>query len=196
MDFLLPLAAYAFVASITPGPNNLMLAASGVAFGLRRTLPHMFGVPAGFGLLLVLCAAGVGALIMKMPAAGLALKLFGTAYLVYLTWKMRHAFNAERAKKRARPLRFYEAFAFQFANPKAWIMALTAASVFLPSEDRHWTQIAAFAAVFVGVGLPCIWTWATFGAAARRLLGDERWRRAFAALVLVLMAYTVVAIWL
>jgi threonine/homoserine/homoserine lactone efflux protein len=196
MDFLLPLAAYAFVSSITPGPNNLMLAASGVAFGLKRTLPHMFGVPAGFGLLLIVCAVGVGALFMKLPAASLALKVFGSVYLIYLTWTMRHAFGGEGDGRRARPLSFLEAFLFQFANPKGWIMGLTAASVFLPSQDREWTQIAAFTAVFIGVGIPCIWTWASFGAAARRLLANERWQRAFAVLIVALMAYTVIAIWI
>src|SRR5262245_64851300 len=84
MELLLPLLSFAFVSSITPGPNNLMLSASGVVFGFNRTLPHLLGVAAGFTLLLVVCASGIGALLVGLPAAALALKLFGTAYLLYL----------------------------------------------------------------------------------------------------------------
>ena len=126
MESIFPLMSFAFVSSITPGPNNLMLASSGVAFGMRRSLPHVFGIPVGFAALLVVTGLGVGAVVANVPAAALGLKLFGTLYLAYLTWIMRHAFDIDHAQSAARPLRFIEAALFQFANPKAWIMALTA----------------------------------------------------------------------
>lgn len=196
MDTLLPLATYAFASSITPGPNNLMLAASGVAFGVRRTVPHMLGIPAGFGTLLLLCSLGVGALITGLPAAALALKVLGTAYLAYLTWTMRHAFSAGAGNGRARPLSFLEAFLFQFANPKAWLMALTAASVFLPADGPSLGTLAIFIGVFVVINIPCIATWLTVGSSASRLILIDQWRRAFSVAIVMLMAYTVIAIWI
>ena len=86
---LIPLASYAFISSITPGPNNIMLTASGITFGMRRSIPHILGIPFGFGVQLALCAYGLGALLIQVPAANIALKVFGTAYLVYLAWTLR-----------------------------------------------------------------------------------------------------------
>src|SRR5690606_929865 len=104
MESLLPLAGFAFVSSITPGPNNVMLSASGVAFGMRRTLPHMFGVALGFLLLLIVCGGGVGALVIRFPALGLALKSVGTLYLLYLAWAMRNALVPQANLASGRPL--------------------------------------------------------------------------------------------
>jgi threonine/homoserine/homoserine lactone efflux protein len=195
VESLLPLASFAFVASITPGPNNVMLAASGIAFGVRRTLPHMLGILVGFSILLWVCGLGVGALIVGLPGAALTLKVLGTAYLLYLTWALRRAFDTGAARRRARPLSFVEAFLFQFANPKAWLMGVTAASLFLPGQQTGWAALAAFWAVFLVVGIPCISAWATVGSALRRRVEQNAWRKGLGAALLVLMAYTVVAIW-
>src|SRR5690606_24037030 len=121
METLLPLASFAFASSITPGPNNLMLSASGIAFGWRRTLPHLVGVFLGFLALLVVCGSGVGALVGALPGAALALKAIGSIYLLYLAWSMRTALGADPAARPARPLTLTEAVLFQFVNPKAWI---------------------------------------------------------------------------
>jgi threonine/homoserine/homoserine lactone efflux protein len=196
MDWVWPLAVYAFAASITPGPNNLMLAASGVAFGVRRTVPHMLGIPAGFASLLLLCALGVGALVLELPTASLALKIAGSAYLVYLTWTMRRAFDVDDGHSRARPLRFYEAFLFQFANPKGWLIALTAASVFLPPDGPTVQAIMVFCSVFVVINVPCIATWVTVGSTARHFVRNARWRRVLGGTIVLLMTYTIVAIWI
>ena len=100
MESLLPVATFAFVASITPGPNNAMLSASGVAFGLRRTLPHVLGVSVGFTALLVLCASGIGALVIEFPTVALGLKVVGSIYLLYLAWVMRNALDPSAAGAR------------------------------------------------------------------------------------------------
>jgi threonine/homoserine/homoserine lactone efflux protein len=196
MEPLLPLISFAFVASITPGPNNVMLSASGVMFGLQRTLPHLFGVFAGFALLLVVCATGVGALVVEYPAAALGLKTAGTAYLLYLAWTLRNAFAPAAAGATARPLRFAEAVAFQFVNPKAWVMGVTAASVFVPEVEPRWLAIGVMCAVFSLINLPCIGTWALLGAALKRRLAQERWRRGFTAVIVALTIYSVVAMWI
>lgn len=195
MELLLPLASFAFVSSITPGPNNVMLSASGVAFGLQKTLPHLFGVSAGFTLLLVVCGGGVGALIATAPELGLALKVFGTGYLLYLAWLMRNAFAPQMKGAAARPLTFAEAAAFQFVNPKAWIMGVTAVSVFVPDLEPRWFAIAAVCAVFSLVNLPCICTWAVLGATLKTWLTSERWRGRLSGALVILTIYSVVAMW-
>ena len=196
MESLLPLVSFAFVSSITPGPNNLMLSASGIAFGWRRTVPHLLGVPVGFGALVVLCSYGVGALIERNPAAGLVLQIAGSAYLLHLTWAMRDALAPSAGETRARPMRFAEAVLFQFANPKGWIMALTTASVFVPAFGGDAAALWVVAGLVVLVNVPCIASWVLLGLSARRYLGDPRWRRGSSLVLVMLMLYTVAAIWI
>jgi threonine/homoserine/homoserine lactone efflux protein len=196
METLLPLLSYAFVASITPGPNNLMLSASGIAFGWRRTVPHLLGVTVGFGALVVLCGYGVGALIERNPTAGLALQIAGSAYLLYLAWAMRNALAPSAAETRARPMRFAEAVLFQFANPKGWVIALTTASVFVPAFGGDTSALWVVAGLVALVNLPCIASWVMLGVSARRYLANPYWRRASSVVLVALMLYTVVAIWI
>lgn len=196
MDMLLPLAVFAFVSSITPGPNNAMLSASGIAFGFRRTIPHVFGVWVGFVTLLAVCGSGMGALLERFPALVTALRIAGSAYLLYLAWRMRKAFEPGEATRVGRPLRFHEAAAFQFINPKAWVMAITAVSVFGQVMEPFWLALAAICIVFSIVNLPCICSWAALGASIRPWLTSARRRSALGAVVAVLMVYSVVIMWL
>jgi threonine/homoserine/homoserine lactone efflux protein len=195
MELLLPLVSFAFVSSITPGPNNLMLSASGVVFGFHRTLPHLLGVAVGFTLLLVVCASGVGALLLGLPAAALVLKVCGTVYLLYLAWTYRNALTPQARSASARPLKFMEAVAFQFVNPKAWIMGLTAAAVFVPDLEPRYFAIVIMVAAFSIVNLPCIATWAALGATFKRWLTHDRWRRVFSYAIALLTVYAVGAMW-
>jgi threonine/homoserine/homoserine lactone efflux protein len=199
MELLLPLAplmTFAFVSSITPGPNNIMLASSGIWFGFRRSIPHMLGITVGFGVLLAICAAGVGTLVMAVPAMQTVLKVAGSAYLLYLAWQMR-AMNFDReAEQTHHPLGFMGAAVFQFANPKAWIMAITGSSAFLPQVAPVSLAIAVFCLVFCAVNLPCISVWAGAGALLRRFLADRFWQKVFCVTMIVLTAYSALAIWL
>ncbi|WP_377705149.1 LysE family translocator [Pseudoduganella sp. UC29_71] len=198
MELLLPLAplmTFAFVSSITPGPDNIMLASSGIWFGFRRSIPHMLGITVGFGVLLAICAAGVGTLVMAVPAMQTVLKVAGSAYLLYLAWQMR-AMNFDReAEQTHHPLGFMGAAVFQFANPKAWIMAITGSSAFLPQVAPVSLAIAVFCLVFCAVNLPCISVWAGAGALLRRFLADRFWQKVFC-VTIVLTAYSALAIWL
>lgn len=196
METLLPLASFAFASSITPGPNNMMLSASGIAFGLRRTMPHLIGVWVGFTLLLAVCASGVGTALAAFPAAALGLKLFGTAYLVYLTWSMRNVLAPQAADSSVRPLTLGEAVLFQFVNPKAWVMALTAASVFVPDIEPRWLASALLCIAFALVTLPCLCAWTMLGVSLRRCLAMARWRDYFRLMIGVLMLYAIVAMWI
>ena len=196
---LLPGATYAFVSSITPGPNNMLLTASGITFGFRRTLPHMLGIPFGFAVLLTLCAVGVGALIVSVPAAETGLKVFGTAYMLWLAWQMRQ--NAigkteEGADSDGQPMTFWQAAMFQFANPKAWVFALTGASVYIPEHPSIVLAIGVLVALFSAIILPSAAVWAGMGSAIKTYLQNPRLERIFSTLIVLLTIYAAVAIWL
>lgn len=174
----LPFATFAVVMSITPGPNNLLLTASGATFGFRRTLPHMAGICLGCFLQLIAVCAGLGALFSLWPAAQTVLKWAGAAYLLYLGWRMLGS-TVGNADGKARPFTSFEAALFQFLNPKAWIMTLTAASVFMP---RQLTVLAANAYMVGMMGLimvPCIVIWVLFGTSLRAWLARPGARRTF-----------------
>ena len=195
MESLLPLSLFAFVSSITPGPNNILLTSSGIRFGFVRSIPHMLGVVFGFGVMLALCAAGIGSLIIAMPALHIVLKTIGSTYLVYLAWQLRSMAFGHSEDDSARPMSFIGAALFQFANPKAWVMAVTGASAFLPPMQPVWLAIVVFCLIFTVVNLPCLSIWAGAGAILRRYLTQAKWQRLFCAVMIILTLYSAVAIW-
>ena len=196
MESLLPLATFAFVSSITPGPNNIMLTSSGILFGFARTIPHMLGITFGFGVMLILCAAGIGSLILAVPAIHVVLKLVGSAYLLYLAWQLRSMAFRQDDKSSAKPMSFLGAALFQFANPKAWVMAVTGASAFLPLLQPVWFAIALFCLVFCAINLPCVGVWAGTGAVLRRYLAQPLWQDLCCGAMVLLTVYSAIAIWL
>lgn len=198
MDAWLPLLSFAFVSSITPGPNNLMLTSSGIGFGFLRSVPHMLGITFGFGVLLALCAFGIGELVMAVPGMGWLLKAAGSGYLLWLAWQVRDLRVGGALAARARPMGFWAAAAFQFANPKAWVMGITAASSFMPILHNSSAALAIllYCLLFSAVNLPCVSVWAGAGAALRRYLERPSWRRGFSWVMVVLTVYSALAIWL
>lgn len=177
-DLLAALTLYAFVASITPGPNNLMLLASGVNFGFRRTLPHMLGIGGGFTVMTAMVGFGLAGVFTAWPPARAALTVASVAYLLWLAWRIaRAAPPAPGADASGRPLSVLQAAAFQWVNPKAWSMTLTAATLYAPAAD--WPSVLTVAAVFGAVNLPCVSLWAAAGSALGGWLADPRRLRAF-----------------
>jgi threonine/homoserine/homoserine lactone efflux protein len=196
MKSLLPLAMFAFVMSITPGPNNIMLTTSGLLFGFLRSIPHILGVVAGCGLMFALCAAGIGSMVAAVPAIHIALKAIGSAYLLYLAWRLRKISFSPDDDRHARPMSFIGAAAFQYVNPKAWVMSISGAAAFLPDVQPFAFAVALFCLVYCGIGLPCISVWAGTGAALRRCLAQPKWRRLFSAVMVLLTVYSAAAIWM
>ncbi len=184
-DQLLALTAFAFVTSITPGPNNLMLMTSGANFGVRRTVPHMLGVGLGFVFMAVLVGAGLSQVFVAVPQLYTALKVLSVVYLLYLAWKIATAPPPGEAAQAGRPMTFLAAAAFQWVNPKAWAMALTAVSVYAPSQTL--AGIVAVAVVFGIVNLPSVSAWAMLGQEMRRVLTNPGRMRAFNILMAVLL---------
>lgn len=181
MTELLPLVTYSFVMSSTPGPNNLMLTASGANFGYRRSLPHILGIAAGHGPQIFFSCLGLGAVFQAWPVLHQALRVVGAAYLVWLAWRL--AGSSVGHRDMDRPFGFWAALAFQAVNPKGWVKAITVATVFMPSGLGLWPAAALVTAISIAINLPCVSMWALFGVAIRRALTDARQRRAFNAIM-------------
>ncbi|MCR9126402.1 MAG: LysE family translocator [Rhodobacteraceae bacterium] len=190
-DLFLALAAFAFVSSITPGPNNLMLMASGANFGFRRTVPHMLGVAIGFVVMVLLVGSGLAQVFDAYPVSRLILTVVGAVYMLWLAWRIATAAPASSTAQgtEGRPLTFLQAAAFQWVNPKAWAMALTAITVHAP--DHSIGGILLVGAIFGAINLPAVGSWCLLGERMAQFLTEPRHLIAFnramaAALVLSL----------
>ncbi|MDW5378463.1 LysE family translocator [Halomonas sp. HP20-15] len=173
-----PAALYMISMTLTPGPNNLMLTASGANYGYWRTLPHILGILAGCLVLFSAIALGLGLLFERFPLFQTLLKVVGSAYLLYLAWKIASAPPPDlHLRGEGRPLTFWQAAAFQFANPKAWVMGLALMAGFLPEQGSTWIDALLLAGFAELVALPCISLWAGFGMAVGHYLKSARaWR--------------------
>jgi threonine/homoserine/homoserine lactone efflux protein len=188
-----PLALFALVSSITPGPNNAMLAASGLSFGLRRTVPHLLGVSLGFTFMLVVVGLGLGAVFAREPVLYQALKYAGAAYLLFLAWKIALSGPMKEGGTRGRPISFLQAVLFQWVNPKAWVMAVGIIATYTPRQDFFGNLLIA-AVVCCLVNLPSVGLWALFGSTLRHWLHRPAIVRGFnvtMALLLVASLYPV-----
>jgi threonine/homoserine/homoserine lactone efflux protein len=189
---LLPLSTYSLVMSVTPGPNNLLLTASGANFGYRRTLPHIFGVGVGHAVQVALTCLGLGVLFQAFPLLHTVLKVAGTVYLLYLAWKLVGSSIGSAAA--VRPLSFWNAAAFQFVNPKAWVKAVTVATVFMPVGIEPWLGSLIVALIVLLINFPSVSLWALFGVAIKRYLTNERRRLGFNITMATLLVATAVVI--
>lgn len=196
MVFLAPLALFAFTASATPGPNVLMLAASGVNFGFKRTIPHMMGIVIGFPVMIILVGLGLGEMFERVPLLHQILKVIGVAYLLWLAWKIANAASVSGDKTTARPFTFLQAAGFQWVNPKAWIMAVSAIATFATLDSAFAGQVMMIAAVFGLVGIPSVIIWAGFGTGIRHYFKSERHLRLFnRTMALLLVASLIPSFW-
>lgn len=176
-DMLFALVGFAFVTSVTPGPNNLMLMASGANFGFLRSVPHMLGIGIGFMAMAFLVGLGLAGVIFAVPAAELVLKVVSCLYMLWLAAKIARSASPSAGAAKGRPMTFWQAAAFQWVNPKAWAMALSATAIYAP--DRSLWALALVALVFGAVNLPSVSVWTLVGQGLRRWLGDPARLRAF-----------------
>lgn len=168
------LVLFAFVSSITPGPNNIMLMASGVNFGLARTVPHMLGVSLGHGAMTLILGLGLVQVFNALPWLRTVLTVISVGYLLWLAWKVANAAPPADAREGAKPLTFLQAAGFQWVNPKAIYMSIHAQTTFTP-DDATWTGAVIVAVVFALINLPSVATWVLGGTQVRRWL-DGRGR--------------------
>ncbi|CAG2152828.1 LysE family translocator [Cupriavidus numazuensis] len=173
----LAFSAFALVSSITPGPNNTMVLASGVNFGFTRTIPHLLGISSGFSLMVALVGRGLGSMFSHWPWTWQVLRIAAGAYLVWLAWKLATS-GGVQDRQVARPMGFLQAAAFQWVNPKAWVMAVGACSTYV-LHGNVWLNVALMAGIFAVINLPSVAMWAVFGSALRRWLSQPRVLRVF-----------------
>jgi threonine/homoserine/homoserine lactone efflux protein len=177
MEALISLIGFVLVSTITPGPNNFLLAASGVRFGVRRTIPHVIGVHCGIYILVALCGLGLGQVLVAVPGAILGLKVLGSAYLVYLAWKIiGFRLTDEHLQEVRQPMGVLQAGLFQFSNPKAWMMATTGINIALAFAPSMPTAVISLCLGFATLGAVCNFAWIWLGASMSRFLADPIWR--------------------
>ena len=186
-ELLLAFILFAFVTSVTPGPNNMLLLASGINFGLRRSLPHLLGISLGMLVMVSAIGFGLGQLLKIYPPLYNLLRYGGAAYLLYLSWKIASA-GAPQANGQlsGKPMSFLQAAAFQWVNPKAWIMAIAAISTYVPAQPLA-SQILLIAGLFAVVNYPTCSLWVAAGSLLRRALQKPLWLRRFNYLMAALL---------
>ncbi|WP_299573160.1 LysE family translocator [uncultured Shewanella sp.] len=189
MELIITIALFAFSAGITPGPNNIMLMTSGVNFGVKRSIPHLLGIIVGFPSMVLAIGLGLSAVFQAYPVAHQMIKVAGIIYLLYLSWLIANSSSNLEGKKTSKPFNFLQAAAFQWVNPKGWIMAVGAIATFTSIDQSLAPQIITIAVVFFFVALPCALIWLSFGVGLKKLLKNQRQQRIFnisMALLLVL----------
>lgn len=188
LEIFLALISFMFVTSMTPGPNNIMLMASGVNFGFRRTLPHMVGVALGFLFLLICVAIGLGKLLESAPYLFTTLKFAGGSYLVYLAYRIATSGPIKNTEGGGKPLGVLGAAAFQWVNPKAWVATVTAVATYTDVE-RYIDTLLIVIAVAFAVSVLSTSTWTAFGTVLRDILSNPKTLRRFnIAMALLLVA--------
>ncbi len=184
---LLLLIQFAFASSITPGPNNLMLMASGANYGMRRTIPHMLGVSLGHAFMVLMIGLVLLRAFAAFPILNTLLTIGATLYMTWLAWKIATAVPPEARAVEGRPFTFLQAAAFQWVNPKAWVMGITAITAFAPQDWSVFAGSLLVAGVFLCTNLPSITVWAALGVQVRRFLGTAQRLRIFNVTMAVLL---------
>tara|TARA_B100001758_G_scaffold219747_1_gene208025 strand:- start:40 stop:639 length:600 start_codon:yes stop_codon:yes gene_type:complete len=188
-SLLSALVTYYFIMFITPGPNNAMLTASAMKFGFIRTFPHLVGIPSGHIIQIGLVSLGLGNLFLKFPELQFYMKILCFFYLLYLSWTIIGSFSLMK-KESGRPLKLYEAAAFQFVNPKAWTIAITVVSAFFPAEENFLVATTFLTITAALVCFPSICVWAIFGNSLRIFIKDNKTKKIIEYILAILLVLT------
>ncbi len=196
MEFVLPLLGFVFVSTITPGPNNLLLAASGIQFGFRATMPHMLGIHCGIYALTILCGLGLGQVIIAFEGALVVLKIVASGYLLYLAVKISGIrFDEEDRERDIKPMSVVQAGIFQFVNPKAWMMALTGLNISLQGGIPMPGAVLSLCVGFATLGFACNCLWVVTGASLRQAMLVPAYRRLINGSLVAVTLATVLMLW-
>ncbi len=195
-ELILGISAYNFVMYVTPGPNNSILTASGIKFGFFRSIPNILGIPTGHGLQLALVCLGLGSLFTAFPVLLDILRYVGGVYILYLAYKMFGSLNINSKEEKSRPLKYYEAILFQFVNPKAWVICITAVSLFYPEKEN--LIIGTFFMVIMStiINIPSISIWAFGGSVIRHYLSNNNLKKIIEWFLALLLLSTAISVFL
>lgn len=186
LSHIIPIIFFTVSMSITPGPNNIMLTASGANFGFRRTIPHLLGIWSGFVVIMIISAVGLKEVFEYVPAARTVLKIIGFSYMLFLAWKILNSGSDRDGDRAARPITFLQGALFQIINPKVIMMSLTIMSAYTLSGDRFLISAVIAVVLFVITGFPCTSLWALFGTVIGKQLRTERKRKQFNTVLAIL----------
>ena len=175
---MISLSVFSAIAAFTPGPNNLMLAASGANYGFRLTIAHICGVTAGFMLLVLAAGLGLSGLFLALPELYDVLRLLSLGFLIYLGWKIANAGPIENTKS-SKPLSFGAAFAFQWVNPKAITVTISTITAYTGASGTPYFDLTIILAIFLTVTVGSTVAWTIAGQMIGRFLRDDRTRRLF-----------------
>ncbi len=178
MNDVLPMFLFSAASALTPGPNNFMIMNSGLNYGLRRSMPHYWGICLGFPLMVLLIALGLGAIFLQYDWLKQILKLVGCAYMLYLAWCIVSSVTKTKDDSTAKPFSFIQAFMFQWVNPKAWLMAIGAISIFTITENAFHNALA-LSGIFLLACLPSLAVWLFGGAMLQKIIKNERQQKWF-----------------
>ena len=192
-SLLSALSIFYFTMFVTPGPNNAMLTASGMKFGFVRTLPHLIGIPLGHMVQIALTCLGLGSLFLKFPELQFYMKILCFLYLLYLGWKMIGSFSLIK-KDAGRPLKLYEASAFQLINPKAWSVAIAVASGFFPTEENIFVGIIFVTTTGALVCFPSTCLWVIFGNSLRLFIKNIKTKKTIEYILAILLVLTAIVV--
>ncbi|RPA55098.1 LysE family translocator [Shewanella vesiculosa] len=192
MELVFAIALFAFSAGITPGPNNIMLMTSGVNFGIKRSIPHLMGISLGFPTMILAVGLGLSTIFKAYPFIHIVIKVIGISYLLYLSWLIANSSSKMEGKQVSKPFSFLQAAAFQWVNPKGWIMAVGAIATFTSVQQELNSQVITIASVFLCVAFPCAIVWLGFGVALKRLLKNERQQRIFNITMALLLVASII----
>lgn len=173
------LILFTLATSITPGPNNVMIMASGANHGFRKSVPHLLGIDLGFPVMMIAIGLGAGQLFQQSPSIFAILKIVGAIYLTYLAYKIATAPVQNFEAKKSNPMTFFQAALFQWVNPKAWIMCIGAVVTYTIANDTYFNQVLMIALLFFVFGSPCTITWLWFGSSLQKLLSQPSYLRTF-----------------
>ncbi len=185
---------FGVIAAITPGPNNVMLTATGLNFGVRRGLPHLFGICIGFPIMLALIGLGFATLFQLYPVLHQAIKVVGVIYLLYLAWKIAFSSGGVGEASRSKPINFWQAAAFQWVNPKAWIMGSSALAAYTSLDDSFVIQVFIICIAFTLITLPCAGVWLVFGAGLQHFLKNPKHLKIFNVIMALLLITSILPV--
>ena len=194
IELFLAISIYYFIMYATPGPNNSILTASGIKFGFIKTIPNILGIPTGHSIQLALVCVGLGNLFIQFPYLLEILKYVGATYLIYLAWKMFGSLNINSVEDKSAPLKYYEAILFQFVNPKAWVICITAVSIFYPDKENIFVGTFFMVLMSTIINIPSISIWAFGGSIIRKYLNKSKLKKTIECLLAILLVGTAISI--
>jgi len=194
MELILPILLFAISAAITPGPNNVMLMASGLNFGIQKSIPHLLGVTIGFPFMVILIGLGFQIVFDKYPLLHEIIKIVGVIYLLYLAWRIATSATQSLDGPKPVPFRFWQAVLFQWVNPKAWVMATGAIAAYTSMSSDFFNQVLVIALTFMVVAFPCAGSWLVFGSSLKRFLQKPTYQQAFNVTMALLLIASIIPV--